>query len=139
MDRLESRKEVKEEDTQNQQKPPTDKNSPKDAPSSTNSTPAATTATTKEVSSPSTTLGDEVAVRELDDDVDVMIRISFIEFLFSSEILGLIEKHVCVFRLFPRPVVSLKQVAFLSAYEKMCSNTDKTFIKELILSQVGSE
>ena len=84
-------------------------------------------------------LEEDLATRELGDNVDVMIRIAFIEFIFSNEILGLLERHLCVFRLFPRPVVSLKQVSFASAYEKACPNTDKTFIKELIRSQVRNK
>ena len=133
MDKLESRKDrdagSEKSNSDNKSPPPTGAPPPK------NTTP--TTVTTGRRFSRSFSFGDSTGVRELSDDVDVMIRIAFIEFLFSSEILGLIERHLCVFRLFPRPVVTLKQVAFLSSYEKTCSNTEKTFIKELIRSQVS--
>ena len=132
MDKLESS--VKEGDSTPSSvgKADSEKSSPSDAlpPNNTMAT------TTNQGSSLLFNLEDDASTRELGDDVDVMIRIAFIEFIFSNEILGLLEKHLCVFRLFPRPVVSLKQVAFASAYEKACPNTDKTFIKELIKSQV---
>lgn len=113
-----------------------EKSSTDDAPHPSNTTNTVTMATTNQGSSLSFNREEEPAVRELGDDVDVMIRVAFIEFIFSSEILGLLERHLCVYRLFPRPVVSLKLVSFMSAYEKSCPNTDKTFIKELIKSQV---
>lgn len=135
MDKLEQHKEVDAPGSENS-------NSNKKASLPRNALPpnnnTATIATSNHASSShSFSLSDDAAPRDLGDDVDVMIRIAFIEFLFSPEILGLIEKHLCVFRLFPRPVVTLKQVAFLSSYEKTCSNTDKSFIKELIRSQVS--
>ena len=140
MDKLESS--VKEGDSTPSSvgKADSEKSSPSDAlpPNNTmaTTTTAAMATTTNQGSSLLFNLEDDASTRELGDDVDVMIRIAFIEFIFSNEILGLLEKHLCVFRLFPRPVVSLKQVAFASAYEKACPNTDKTFIKELIKSQV---
>ena len=137
MDKLESSQ--KGDSTPNSERADSEKNSPADAPPPRNTTSTATTATTNQGSSLSFNLVEDLATRELGDDVDVMIRVAFIEFIFSYEILGLLEKHLCVFRLFPRPVVSLKQVAFMSAYEKACSNTDKTFIKELIKSQVRNK
>ena len=140
MDKLESS--VKEEDSTSSSagKADSEKSSPSDAPPPNNSTTTtAAMATTNEGSSLLFNLEEDLATRELGDDVDVMIRIAFIEFIFSNEILGLLERHLCVFRLFPRPVVSLKQVSFTSAYEKACPNTDKTFIKELIRSQVRNK
>ena len=145
MDKLESS--VKEGDSTpgSVGKTDSEKSSPSDAPPPNNTSITTTTTTaamataTNQGSSLLFNLEDDPSTRELGDDVDVMIRIAFIEFIFSNEILGLLEKHLCVFRLFPRPVVSLKQVSFVSAYEKACPNTDKTFIKELIKSQVGSK
>ena len=133
MDKLESHKDrhtsSEKPNSDNKSPPPTDAPPPKNT--------TTMKATTNRGFSRSYSFGNDTGVREVGDDVDVMIRIAFIEFLFSSEILGLVERHVCVFRLFPRPVVTLKQVAFLSSYEKACSNTDKSFIKELIRSQVS--
>ena len=133
MDKLESHK---DRDTSSEKLNSDDKNPPPTDASLPNNT-TTTMATTSQGSSRSYSFGNDTGPREVGDDVDVMIRVAFIEFLFSSEILGLVDKHLCVFRLFPRPVVTLKQVAFLSSYEKTCSNTDKSFIKELIRSQVS--
>ena len=131
---------MKEDGTPSSGKADSEKSSPSDAPPPSNTTTTATMATTaNQGSSLLLNPEEDPATKELGDDVDVMIRIAFIEFIFSHEILGLLERYVCVFRLFPRPVVTLKQVAFVSAYEKACPNTEKTFIKELIRSQVRNK
>ena len=70
------------------------------------------------------------------DEVDVMIRIAFIEFLFSSEILGCVDQFLCIFRLFPRPVVALRYSTFMTTYQKHSPATDTSFIKDLVRSQV---
>ncbi len=141
MDKLESSGKEGESTPSSVGNADSEKSSPSDAPPPNNNTTTTTTAmaTTNHGSSLLFNLEEDPSTRELGDDVDVMIRIAFIEFIFSNEILGLLERHLCVFRLFPRPVVTLKHVAFASAYEKACPNTDKTFIKELIKSQVRSK
>lgn len=70
------------------------------------------------------------------DEVDVMIRIAFVEFLFSSEILGCTEQYLCIYRLFTRPVVAIKTTAFIHGYQKSCPATNTEFINNLIRSQV---
>lgn len=70
------------------------------------------------------------------DEIDVMIRIAFVEFLFSPEILGSTEQYMCIYRLFTRPVVSIKATAFYHGYQKSCPATNMEFIKNLIRSQV---
>jgi hypothetical protein len=140
MDKLESSGKEGESTPSSVGNADSEKSSPSDAPPPNNNTTTTTAmATTNQGSSLLFNLEEDPTTRELGGDVDVMIRIAFIEFIFSNEILGLLERHLCVFRLFPRPVVTLKHVAFVSAYEKVCPNTDKTFIKELIKSQVGSK
>ena len=71
------------------------------------------------------------------DEVDVMIRVAFVDFLFSPEILGCTEQYMCIYRLFTRPVVSIKTTAFIHGYQKNCPATNTKFIKNLIRSQVG--
>ena len=73
----------------------------------------------------------------LSDEVDVMIRIAFVDFLFSPEILGNTEQYMCIYRLFTRPVVSIKITAFIHGYQKNCPATNTEFISNLIRSQVG--
>ena len=72
----------------------------------------------------------------LADEVDVMVRIAFIEFLFSPDILGSIDQYLCIYRLFTRPVVSIKTSAFIRGYQKNCPATSTEFISKLIRSQV---
>ena len=76
------------------------------------------------------------AERRSKEDVDVLIRMAFVEFLFSPEILGQVERHLCVFRLFPRPVVALRGKAFMAGYQKASPTTSPAFITSLIKSQV---
>lgn len=68
----------------------------------------------------------------LEDDVDVEIRLAFSEFLLGNDMLGLIEAHMGIYRLFPRPVVSLKLSSFLKSY-----SSNERFMKMFIKSQVG--
>ena len=65
-----------------------------------------------------------------------MIRVAFVEFLFSSEILGCTEQYMCIYRLFTRPVVAIKTTAFIHGYRKSCPATNTEFIQSLIRSQV---
>ena len=51
-------------------------------------------------------------------EVDVMIRTAFVEFLFNPEILSCVDQCLCIFRLFPRPVVSLRPSTFMATYQK---------------------
>ena len=81
-------------------------------------------------------LGEEHPCAGLLNEVDVTIRIAFVQFLFDVELLGLIDQHLCIYRLFPRPVVALRNSAFLSAYKTAVGTTDVKFIQELIKTQV---
>ncbi len=36
--------------------------------------------------------------RHLENEVDVMIRVAFVEFFFNVDILGLIDQHLCIYR-----------------------------------------
>ena len=81
-------------------------------------------------------LSDEEREHCVRGEVDVSIRTAFIEFLFSPEILGNIDCYLCIFRLFPRPVVSLRSSAFMSNYQKSSPSADTQFIRNLIRSQV---
>ena len=91
---------------------------------------------TKSLFSPQTILGEDSFLKHFGDDIDVMIRVSFVEFLFSPEILGLIDQFLCVYRLFPRPVVMLRKSSFLRSYEKVVGTADTTFVRGLMQSQV---
>jgi hypothetical protein len=71
----------------------------------------------------------------LRDEVDVMIRVAFVEFLFSPEILGCTETFMVIYRLFTRPVVAIKTTAFVHGYQKSCPATNTEFIQNLIRSQ----
>ena len=82
-------------------------------------------------------LGEDHPDRYMLDEVDVIIRIAFVQFLFDPEILGIIEQHLCIYRLFPRPVVALRNSAFLTSYRNTVSTSDTCFIKELIKTQVS--
>ena len=82
-------------------------------------------------------LGDDCFYSSIGHEVDVMVRVAFVDFLFCAEILGLIEQHLCVYRLFPRPVVALKRNAFLRAYGHASPATEPQFIRDFILSQVS--
>ena len=75
----------------------------------------------------------------LQDEIDVMIRVAFVEFLFSPEILGCTEQFMCIYRLFTRPVVAIKTTAFIHGYQKSCPATDTEFIQNIIRSQVSRE
>ena len=70
------------------------------------------------------------------EEVDIMIRIAFIDFLFSPEILGCVDQFLCIFRLFPRPVVAIRYSTFMTTYQKQSPTTDTSFIKDLVRSQV---
>ena len=67
----------------------------------------------------------------LEDEVDVQIRLAFAEFLLGNDMLGLVEDHLFIYRLFPRPVVSLKLSSFMKCY-----SGDEDFMKMFIKSQV---
>lgn len=82
-------------------------------------------------------LGEDHPSHGLLDEVDVTIRIAFVQFLFDDELLGHIDQHLCIYRLFPRPVVALRNSAFLAAYRNSISTNDTQFIQELIKTQVG--
>ena len=86
---------------------------------------------------PTPTLGEEHPDHNLFNEVDVEIRVAFVQFLFDSELLGYIDQHLCVYRLFPRPVVALRSSAFLAAYRSLVSTTDTRFIERLIKTQVS--
>ncbi len=68
----------------------------------------------------------------LEDEVDVQIRLAFAEFILGSDMLGLVEDHLFIYRLFPRPVVTLKLSSFMASY-----SGDKEFMKIFVKSQVG--
>ena len=73
----------------------------------------------------------------VENEVDVLIRLAFVEFLFCPDMMGLVENHLIIYRLFPRPVVSLKRSSFINAY--MGGKGDKNaveFINTFIRSQV---
>ena len=72
-------------------------------------------------------------------EVDVGIRVAFVQFLLSSEVLGNIDQHLSLYRLFPRPVVALKTSTFMSSYQKSSSVADGKFIRDLIQSQVWKQ
>ena len=86
---------------------------------------------------PLLTLGEDHPDRFFLDEIDVTIRIAFVQFLYDPEILGLIAQHLCIYRLFPRPVVTLRNSAFLSAYRKSLPDLDTGFIQQLIKTQVS--
>ena len=65
-----------------------------------------------------------------------MIRTAFVEFLSNLEILGCVDQCLCIFQLFPRPVVSLRPSTFMTTYQKNAPTTDTNFIRNLIRSQV---
>ncbi len=44
------------------------------------------------------TTADDSYRRHLENNVDVMIRVAFVEFLFSVDMLGLIDQHLCIYR-----------------------------------------
>ncbi len=44
------------------------------------------------------TTADDSHRRHLENNVDVMIRVAFVEFLFSVDMLGLIDQHLCIYR-----------------------------------------
>ena len=69
-------------------------------------------------------------------EVDVTIHTAFVEFLSNSEILGCVDQCLCIFRLFPRPVVSLRPSTSMTTYQKNSPTTDTNFIRNLIRSQV---
>ena len=71
-------------------------------------------------------------------EMDVRIRVAFVQFLLSSEVLGNIDQHLSIYRLFPRPVVVLKASTFMNSYLQSSSVADKQFIHDLIQSQVLS-
>ena len=73
----------------------------------------------------------------VENEVDVLIRLAFVEFLFCPDMMGLLENHLTIYRLFPRPVVSLKRTSFINEYmvRKGDKNTDE-FINTFIRSQV---
>lgn len=82
------------------------------------------------------TLGEDHPNSYLFDEVDVSIRVAFVQFLFDPELLGHIDQHLCIYRLFPRPVVALRNAAFMTAYKATSGTADISFIKELIKTQV---
>ena len=59
-------------------------------------------------------------------EVDVMICTAFVEFLFNLEILGCVDQCLCIFRLFPRPVVSLRPSTFMTTYQKIFWGRSRT-------------
>lgn len=65
-----------------------------------------------------------------------MIRIAFAEFLMGPEMLGHLTNHLSIYRLFTRPVVSLRLTSFLSDYLKGKPNLDPEFIKHFVRTQV---
>ncbi|XP_011405011.1 PREDICTED: MAP kinase-activating death domain protein-like [Amphimedon queenslandica] len=71
----------------------------------------------------------------LKDETDVLIRVAFIEFLLGPEMLGCIDNHLTIYRLFPRPVVDLRLESFLAAYVKKTKIRDIEFISNFIKSQ----
>ena len=73
----------------------------------------------------------------LENEVDAMIRIAFLEFLIGGEMLGYVGNHLTIYRLFPRPVVALKTYSFLEQYLVGKSREEKEFIKYFIQSQVS--
>ena len=77
---------------------------------------------------PDTSYGEVVS---LEDKVDAQIRLAFADFLLGEEMLGLIENHLAIYRLFPRPVVSLKLSSFMKAY-----SGKEEFMRNFIRSQV---
>ena len=83
-----------------------------------------------------TTTGEDRLIA-LRDEVDVMIRVAFVEFLFSPEILGCTETFMVIYRLFTRPVVAIKNTAFIHGYQKSSPATNTEFIQNLIRSQVS--
>lgn len=85
------------------------------------------------------TLGEDHPSSHLFDEVDVSIRIAFVQFFFDPELLGHIDQHLCIYRLFPRPVVALRNAAFLTAYKASSATADTNFIKELMKTQVRRE
>ena len=50
--------------------------------------------------------------------------------------LGCIDNHLTIYRLFPRPVVDLRLESFLAAYVKKTKIRDIEFISNFIKSQV---
>ncbi len=80
--------------------------------------------------------GEDHPYDELLNEVDVSIRVAFVQFLFDPELLGHVDQHLCIYRLFPRPVVALRNSAFLAAYKSSLGTTDVQFIQELIKTQV---
>lgn len=72
----------------------------------------------------------------VENEVDVLIRLAFVEFLFCPDMMGLLENHLTIYRLFPRPVVSLKRTSFINDYmvRKGDKNTDE-FINTFMRSQ----
>ena len=65
-----------------------------------------------------------------------MIRIAFVEFIMGPEMLGHLDSHLTIFRLFPRPVVNLRQESFLASYSKGPPDNDTRFITYFMQSQV---
>ena len=92
--------------------------------------------TATEASECSTLSTEEQQLLCVAEEVDVMIRTAFVEFLFNPEILGCVDQSLCIFRLFPRPVVSLRPSTFMTTYQKNSPTTDTNFIRDLIRSQV---
>lgn len=82
-------------------------------------------------------LGEDHPSAYLFNEVDVSIRIAFVQFLFDPDLLGHIDQHLCIYRLFPRPVVALRNAAFLAAYKASSAMADTEFIKELMKTQVS--
>lgn len=75
-------------------------------------------------------------VTSIEAKADVMIRIAFAEFLMGPEMLGHLTNHLSIYRLFPRPVVSLRLTSFLGDYLKGKPNLDPEFIKHFVRTQV---
>jgi hypothetical protein len=81
-------------------------------------------------------LGEDHPNTHLFDEVDVSIRTAFVQFLFDPELLGHVSQHLCIYRLFPRPVVALRNAAFMAAYKATSAIGDTSFIEDLIKTQV---
>ena len=71
------------------------------------------------------------------ENIDLLLRRMFLDFMMSPQMLGLLSQHQTIVRLFPRSVIKLRSSSLLLTYTQLLQHENANFIEKFINSQVG--
>lgn len=73
------------------------------------------------------------------EKIDTLIRWTFLDFMMSPQMLGLLPRYQTIIRLFPRSVIKLQSCCLLQDYKQSLQHENTDFIAKFTTSQVDTK